>query len=250
MSESPVPWVEARGLNLYSGGRCLVDGLQWRCMPGERWCVIGRNAVGKTTLLRALAGLAVPQREGSVLWQGREQAGWSALSAATVRGYMPQQPQDRFPSTVTRLLDLSVCVAGRHEPRALMDQLDLGHLRGRDVMRLSGGERQRVAIAQCAVQGAPLMLLDEPAAFQDPGHQRQIAKWLVDDASGSGEPGGQVITAHDVNWIASVATHVLALDGNGEWQAGTTASMLTPEILQRVYCCSWRRVGDALLPGD
>ena len=50
---------------------------------------------------------------------------------------------------------------------------------------LSGGERQRVALAQCAVQGAPLLLLDEPVAFQDPAHQSQVARWLSTRCTGT-----------------------------------------------------------------
>ena len=74
--------IEARGLTLHAAGHCLVRDLRWQAKLGERWCVIGRNAVGKSSLLRALAGLSVPRRSGAVLWLGREQHQWPALDAA------------------------------------------------------------------------------------------------------------------------------------------------------------------------
>lgn len=229
--------IETRGLALHAGGRCLVRGLSWQARAGERWCVIGRNAAGKSTLLRALAGLSVPGREGEVVWQGRPQHAWSAADAACLRAFAPQHAGDRFAIPVRRLLALSVVVPGR-DAQATLGALDVAALQDRNVMQLSGGERQRVALAQGALQGAPLLLLDEPVAFQDPAHQAQVAQWLR-----SLRECTLVLSAHDVNWIAGVATHVLALHGDGSWSAGPVDELLTAAMLERVYGCAWRRVG-------
>ena len=59
------PLLETRTLTLRAAGRCLVDALDWRVQAGERWCVIGRNGAGKSLVLRALAGLGVPERSGT-----------------------------------------------------------------------------------------------------------------------------------------------------------------------------------------
>ncbi|OYU82437.1 MAG: ABC transporter ATP-binding protein, partial [Burkholderiales bacterium PBB5] len=99
--------LETQGLGLRAAGRPLVEGLDWQVNAGERWCVIGRNAAGKSTLLRALAGLAVPERQGSVRWLGRPQADWPAAAAAWARAYAPQQALARYPLSVQRLLELS-----------------------------------------------------------------------------------------------------------------------------------------------
>ncbi len=237
--------IETRSLTLGAAGRTLLRDLSWQARAGERWCVIGRNAVGKSTLLRALAGLSVPRREGVVDWLGRDQAAWSPADAAALRAFAPQQSNDRFPIAVQRLLELAACVPGGPDPWALLRALDATHLAERDVMQLSGGERQRVALAQCAAQGAPLMLLDEPVAFQDPAHQRQVARWL-----GTLAERCLVFSAHDVNWIAGVATHVLALRGDGGWNAGPVTQMLSADRLEAVYGCRWRQADGAWLMVD
>jgi iron complex transport system ATP-binding protein len=247
------PIIETRGLTLRtpsqshsrsrsksdSPSQTLVRELHWRARVGERWCVIGRNAAGKSTLLRALAGLPVPQRDGEVRWLGRPQSQWPAADAAAVRAFAPQHVGDRFPIRVSRLLALCVVVPSRHDVAATLAALDASALAEREVTRLSGGERQRIALAQCALQGAASMLMDEPVAFQDPAHQMQVARWLrtLDDAA-------LVISAHDVNWIASVATHVLALHGDGGHSQGPVGAMLEAGTLERVYGCAWRQVGD------
>ena len=240
--DADAPLLSTRSLTLHAAGRCLVRALDWQVRAGERWCVIGRNASGKSTLLRALAGLSVPERQGEVHWLGRPQADWAAADAAWARAYAPQQAVDRFPLSVERLLELSTVRPHQQSVAAVLAALDAQPLARRGLMQLSGGERQRVALAQCALQGAPLMLMDEPVSFQDPAHQAQVARWLT-QLVGPGSASALVLTAHDVNWIARTASHVLALHSDGLWQAGTTATMLDAALLQRVYGCGWRDVG-------
>jgi iron complex transport system ATP-binding protein len=238
------PLLETRALSLRAAGRTLVEGLDWRVQAGQRWCVIGRNGAGKSLVLRALAGLGVPERSGEVLWQGRPQHDWPVVAAAAVRALMPQQAQDRFALTVERVLTLSAAVAADASSSRgeLMTALDIANLSGRRADQLSGGERQRVALAQCAVQGAALMLLDEPVSFQDPAHQQVVGRWLA-----RAEPAW-IASAHDPSWIARVATHVLALTGDGRWQAGPVDEILQAPILERTYGCAWRSVEGAWLP--
>lgn len=245
MSISDAPLVETVGLTLVAAGRTLLRNLNWQARTGERWCVVGRNAAGKSTLLRALAGLPVPQRDGTVHWLGRAQQAWSPADAAAVRAFAPQQAHDRFSIAVQRLLELAVCVPSGPAPEAMLGALDAAALAQRDVLQLSGGERQRVALAQCAVQGTPLMLLDEPIAFQDPAHQRQVGRWL-----GALHERCIVFSAHDIHWAAGVATHVLALHGDGRWEAGTATQMLTAERLEAVYGCRWQQIGGAWVTID
>jgi iron complex transport system ATP-binding protein len=247
------PLLETRALGLRAAAKPLVDGLDWVVRPGERWCVIGRNGAGKSLVLRALAGLGVPERSGEVLWQGRAQQAWPVGAAAALRALMPQQAQDRFALTVDRTLALSRVVSadGRDDGLVgeLMTALDIAPLGPRRVDQLSGGERQRVALAQCAMQGAALMLLDEPVSFQDPAHAQIVGRWLASEKAAATESGERawIASAHDPSWIARVATHVLALFGDGRWQAGTVGEILDEAVLERTYGCPWRSVDGAWL---
>jgi iron complex transport system ATP-binding protein len=246
---SVAPLLETRALTVSAAGRALVDGLDWRVQAGERWCVIGRNGAGKSLVLRALAGLSVPQRAGEVSWQGRAQQAWPVGTAATLRSLMPQQAQDRFALTVERTLALSEVAADGSMQRVaeLMTALDIAALASRRADQLSGGERQRVALAQCAVQSAALMLLDEPVSFQDPAHQGIVGRWLADAVPAQGGRAW-IASAHDPSWIGRVATHVLALFGDGRWQAGLVGEILSAPVLERTYGCAWRSVEGAWLP--
>jgi len=246
-ASGPAPLLQTQALTLRAAGRLLVDALDWRVHAGERWCVIGRNGAGKSLVLRALAGLGVPERAGEVLWQGRPQQHWPAIAAAATRALMPQQAQDRFALTVERTLALSQVVVSCDSRTAgeLMSALDIGALAARRADQLSGGERQRVALAQCAMQGAALMLLDEPVSFQDPAHQQLVGRWLAEAATGE---RAWVASAHDPSWIGRVATHVLALFGDGRWQAGPVDEILSAQVLERTYGCAWRSVEGAWIP--
>ncbi len=255
------PVLDVRGLSLsvpVQGGaapRLLVKALDLCVLPGERWCVLGRNAVGKSTLLRALAGLPVSAQSGEIEWSGRAVRRWSPEQAARLRAYQPQAASDRFGMSVRRLLELVVCAPGG-QAEAVLAALDADALIDRDVRQLSGGERQRVALAQCALQGAPLLLLDEPVSFQDPAHQLQVARWLVAITQPqAGDARALVMSAHDVNWVARVATHVLLLLGDawgsvehGAWAAGPVGELLTAPHLQAAYGCTWRSVDGVWMP--
>ena len=241
-TDGSAPLLQTRNLALHAAGRCLVQGLDWQVRAGERWCVIGRNAAGKSTLLRALAGLTVPSRQGQVCWLGRSQDDWPAADAAWARAYAPQQAVDRFPLSVRRLLELSTVRPGALKADAVLVALDAQRLADRGVMELSGGERQRIALAQCVLQGAPLMLMDEPVSFQDPAHQAAVARWLAQLVA-PGSDSALVLSAHDVNWILRTATHVLALIGDGSWRAGRCEDLIDAALLSQVYDCDWREVG-------
>jgi iron complex transport system ATP-binding protein len=235
--------LQAESLGLSVSGQPLVTGLNLVVQAGQRWCVIGRNASGKSTLLRALAGLSVPQMQGRVLLQGHAQALCDASAASRLRAYMPQQVQDRFDLSVRELLLLQGDGLLPGPPAEVTARaLDVLALLDRPVTQLSGGERQRVALAAMAQQGTPLWLLDEPVSFQDPAHQRLVSQWLC------GQSGkALVMSAHDMAWVQRTATHVLALVGEGRWQAGTAADVLTAETLRATFACEWRQVGGVWL---
>lgn len=227
-------------LDVAAGGKKLVSGLELTVTSGQCWFVYGRNGAGKTTLLQTLAGLRVPDG-GGVSLDGKALSAWPFDELARMRGYLPQKQRDAFGFSVFDLV-LSARFPWRDgwmwasEADCVpvveaLKQMDVLALAERDVRTLSGGERQRVAIAVLLAQDTPLMLLDEPASALDMAYQaalmQQMAVW-------SRERGKAVVTvAHDLNLAWQVATHVLLLHGDGQWEAGTCTEMMTTEKLSR-----------------
>jgi iron complex transport system ATP-binding protein len=223
-----------------AGALCLVRDLRLQVRPGQRWALIGRNGAGKSTLLRLLAGLREAQG-ASVELAGQTLARVGAARQARLRAYMPSQPHDRFGICV-----LDALMLGQREPdeqRALqcLQAVDALALARRSLLLLSSGERQRVALAQVLAQDTALLLLDEPVSFQDPRHQASLARLLGEHVA-PGTARALVFSAHDLNWVAALATHVLALLPDGAWTAGEASQVLCEDTLRRAYGCAWQRI--------
>jgi iron complex transport system ATP-binding protein len=237
--------LEAEALALRAGGaahgRVLFDRLDLRVGAGERWVVVGPNGAGKSSLLAALAGI-FPLAAGSVRIDGVELAAWPPAALAERRAWSPQFWSDPFPASVREtaalarrrdagirsLLDAGVDV----DLEGVLDRLLLAPLAANDVQSLSGGERQRVAIATALLQGAPLLLLDEPASHLDLAHQRLLVDVLLAHAAA----GGAVIASlHDLNLAWDLASHVILLDGAGRAAAGARDDILVAAQLGAVF---------------
>ncbi len=227
--------IECRGVRLLAGGRPLVDALDLQVEAGSRWVVLGPNGAGKSTLLATLAG-ARRADGGSVLLGGRPIEHWDAQTLAAQRALLPDGWLDPFAATV---LDTVLTAryrlgdADEHGSRIAerwLAHFDCAGLLRRDVRSLSRGERQRVAIATALSQEAPLLLLDEPIAHQDPRHQA-----LVIDELARLQGHTLVASLHDLNAAVRLATHALLLNGRGDWIAGPAEEVLTAEQLSALF---------------
>ena len=230
--------VDINHLNVSIAQRTLIGQLNWQINPGECWCIVGRNGVGKTTLLNTLAGLRAIDT-GTILLNNKKLASWLYQDLARVRAYLPQTLQDAFACSV-----LEAVLIARHPytmhrywdkqedvdiARAALKIMDVHQLADRDIFSLSGGERQRVAIATLLAQDTPIMLLDEPLHALDLSHQVSVMKILKDLVHNQHKT--IVMTSHDINFVADVATHVLAFMDNGAWNLGNVEDMMQEEIL-------------------
>ena len=227
--------IECHGLSLRAGERLLVDSLELRVDAGARWAVLGPNGAGKSTLLATLAGARRAER-GEVHLDGRPIAQWDVQALAAQRVLLPDGWLDPFAATV---LDTVLTAryrlgeADEHGARIAGEWLahfDCGGLLARDVRSLSRGERQRVAIATALTQEAPLLLLDEPIAHQDPRHQALVIDELARLAGHT-----LVASLHDLNAAVRLATHALLLNGRGDWFAGPAEEVLTAARLSALF---------------
>lgn len=225
-------------LQLRIGTRLLLEHFDWQVAPGECWCVIGRNGAGKSSLLRALAGMQTVPR-GTIAIAGRDLSDWPLLELARQRSFLAQTRTDAFGYTAIESV-LSArhpwaaqrywqAAADREIAMQALTALEVQDLAERDVRSLSGGERQRVAIAALLAQDTPLMLLDEPANALDLAHQVSVMRMLAELCRRQAK--SVVMVVHDLNLAQSVASHILLLYGDGRWQAGSKAQILQPDLL-------------------
>jgi len=234
----------AQHLTLQVGARTLVDGLDLTLGTGEVLGILGANGAGKSTLLSVLAGLAAPA-QGRVTLDGNTLGALPPLTRAQHIGLLPQGDEGGFLGSVMDFVVLGHYPFTKH-PGDISQHLadwELTDLANRPLDTLSGGERQRARLAQLAVQQPHIALLDEPLTHLDPAHQARLLAW-----AGSEADAGRtvVLTLHDPNWAACHCDRLLFLHGDGRWQLGTPAELLTPDSLEALYgpgtAALWRQM--------
>ncbi|TCZ63566.1 urea ABC transporter ATP-binding subunit UrtE [Roseicella aquatilis] len=171
--------LRVEGIDLsYGASRCL-RGVSIEANPGQVTCVLGRNGVGKSSLMRAIVGLERIQG-GRILWEGRDVAGLAPADRARAGiGYVPQG-REIFPFlTVQENLETALAAAPRgskvpEEVFALFPILrQFLRRRGGD---LSGGQQQQLAIARALTARPRLLILDEPTEGIQPSVIKDIAR--------------------------------------------------------------------------
>ena len=199
--------------------------------PGEWLCIIGPNGAGKSSLLRAIAGV-VPHA-GKILVDGSPLTARSSRRRAQLIAYVPQSPV--LPSGMT---GAEYVLLGRNPfVTHFGRESELDHSMV-DVDTLSGGERQRLVIARAIAQEAPILLLDEPTAALDIGHQQQALE-LVDKLRR--EHGLTVVSAmHDLTLAGIYSDRLILMHAGHVVAHGPAQDVLRPETLGEFYGVSVR----------
>ncbi|AEG83651.1 ABC transporter ATP-binding protein [Corynebacterium ulcerans] len=216
----------------------LLRDVDFTVDSGTMTAIVGVNGVGKSTLLRVLAGIRKPhagkvfiddvdvhsmrskQRAKALTFVGQEETppGDLTVKEAVCLGRLPHTKVWQFDS--------------KEETRLVNDALQLVGLQDRAAMEcasLSGGQRRRVLFARGFAQGTDLIFLDEPTNHLDVHHQLHLLKVLRDS-------GRTIIaTVHDLDLAMSHFDHVVVLDHGGVVASGPPESVLIPETLRKVF---------------
>ncbi|GAB2472576.1 urea ABC transporter ATP-binding subunit UrtE [Comamonas humi] len=171
--------LEVQNLHQYYGGSHILRNVNLQAEIGQITVLLGRNGVGKTTLLKSLMGL-VPIKSGRIQWQGRDIARSTPYERARAGiGYVPQGREIFARLTVEENLRMGVayCPAGTRIPAELYELFpvlkQMLHRRGGD---LSGGQQQQLAIARALAPGPRMLILDEPTEGIQPSIIKDIGR--------------------------------------------------------------------------
>jgi iron complex transport system ATP-binding protein len=238
----PEPELRATGLQLAYGDRLVVEDLELAVPPGRITAIVGANACGKSTLLRALARLLGPKR-GAVHLDGRALTSIPTRELARRLGILPQSPV--APEGLT-VIDLVSRGRSPHQTwwrqwsrgdeqavHAALAATGMTELAGRAVDELSGGQRQRAWIAMAVAQGTPVLLLDEPTTYLDLAHQIDVLDLITD--LNRQEHRTIVMVLHDLNQACRYADHIVAMKGGRVVAEGAPDEVITEETVDEVF---------------
>ncbi|MBI5543003.1 MAG: ABC transporter ATP-binding protein [Deltaproteobacteria bacterium] len=232
--------LEARAVSCRYGERRALAAVGFAACAGELTAILGPNGAGKSTLLKALAGL-IPC-EGRALLGGVCLADLPRREIARRIALVSQDPPVDAPFTVLELVLMGraphlgrLALEGPHD-RQIAEQAmrDAGvlELASRPIDQLSGGERRRAFLARALAQEPQALLLDEPTAFLDMGHQGQVLEHAARLAS-----SGLCVVAvlHDPNLAATWADKVVLMRSGSVVASGPTHEVLTAAALEDLY---------------
>lgn len=238
--------LEASQVSIRFRQRTLLRQVSLAVRPGELLVLAGMNGAGKSTLLKILSGELLPDG-GEVRLAGQPLTSWSLGKLAQYRAVMPQENRLTFPFPA-----LDVVVMGRYAlhrgypsrsdldlARSIMATLDVGHLAMRLYPTLSGGERARVQLARALFQlydskiSQPTLLLDEPTASLDLGHQQTALAAARDFIVREG--GGVCAVLHDLNLAAQYADRVVILHEGDIYADGCPDDVLQDSIINHAF---------------
>lgn len=223
------------------GEHKVLDGVDFSVLEGELTVILGPNACGKSTLLKALSRV-IPLKGGQVHLDGQSLPQMRSRAIARILSMLPQTPE--APSGV---VVSDVVARGRYPHQSLlrswsdedekacveaMEAANVLELADRPIEALSGGQRQRVWIAMTLAQQTPLILLDEPTTYLDITHQIEVLN-LTKKLHSQGRTVAVVL--HDLNLAFRYATHVVLMKRGQIIAQGNPKKIVTSELVREVF---------------
>lgn len=249
MDSARPPAVETVGVSFEVNGARLVDVVHLSVGAGEVMGILGPNGAGKSTMLKLLSGELAPT-SGVVLLDGVSLQRTEPALLARRRAVVPQSSQLTFPLTAIGVVALGATVPGFHlqdaamrAAESAMQRVGMLELAERKYTDLSGGERQRVHIARAMCQLAtarrragetPILLVDEPTANLDIGHQRLVLDAIREVAR---EGAAVIAVLHDINTAAGYCDTLALMRTGGLVAKGTPHDIVRDDLLSKTFGC-------------
>lgn len=231
-----------KNIQLHVAQKTICDHFSLTIHPGEIWCILGKNGVGKTSFLHSLCGIK-PLTTGAVSYQTTDLLNATPHIRAKTIGLLQQEQDFLFPAKVQ-----DIVLAGRHphthkligETQAdheitntILKQLDLDTLSERNITTLSGGERRRAAIGTLLAQAPEIYLLDEPSNHLDIHYQIKILEIFKNLAHDKQKI--IIMVTHDLNLAAKYSDKIILFFDDAQIITGDKKTILTAEQLSRLY---------------
>lgn len=242
----PAPVIQLRNVSFVRDGRVILDDVDWKVRPHERWVVLGSNGSGKTTMVRIAALMLHPSR-GVVKVLGEELGRTDVRSLRRHIGYVSAALAGELrPALAARDVVMTAKNAAlepwwhryddadRRRAEFCLERMGVGHFADRELGTLSSGEQQRVLLARSLMNDPRVVLLDEPSARLDLGGREQLVGALSDMAV---DPAGPalVLVTHHVDEIPPGMTHALLLRDGRALTSGPIGTALSSESLSECF---------------
>lgn len=224
------------------GSQIVFENLNFSLQSGVFYGLIGPNGSGKSTLIDLLMGTQILDN-GTITFKSTPLKNYRRGDLAKHLALVPQHITVGFDFNV-----YDIVLMGRHPyiPRfskpsshdlnivhEVLQLLDIGHLKNRQVTNLSGGEKQRVIVARALAQDTEVLMLDEATASLDIHHTIEIMRVLRQKVRNS---SSTIIAAvHDLNLAAAFCDELLVLKDGKLYDMGPAKTILTTELLQDVF---------------
>lgn len=228
----------AKNISWNVGSRRILNDISFAVEQRQRVGIIGPNGAGKTSLLRCLSGLYSPS-EGSLSLNGIAISDYPQKHFAQEVAVVSQLLPSQFNANVWDFVGLGVMPHkslfdgitpnDRQRIEHALQETGIGALSHQAWQSLSGGEKQRAFIARALVQGASVLLMDEPSNHLDIAFQLQLFRLLKT------LPLTVVMSLHDLNLAAAVCDHLLLLNKGKLIAQGEPKDVITTENLARCF---------------
>lgn len=231
--------LEVRNLSFRYGNDMILRNINFCARPGEITAIIGANGVGKSTLLKCIAGLR--KGEGKVSFCGKDRNEMTTEQCSRIVSYLNQNSSCDAELNVYEVillgllndLKFKVNKDDLEKVERVMKLLSLTPYANRKISALSGGQQQMVFIAQTLIKNPQILIMDEPTSALDLNRQFQLMDLLKSVTQK--QKLTTLVTLHHLDITAKYADQVVVIQDGSVYQCGTPDCVFTPKMLRDVY---------------